>query len=132
VFFPRNVLTTDAPSPIRTRPWTNILLEPTTIAPTTASPSTSAPTTVSPTTMAPSTQAPTTHQHHHHSIAQEIEIDTSVILGFVMVIVVALLYRKRRKLSGYLLRLVRDYFTAYSYYWIFTSGGIAVVVEFFV
>jgi len=49
----------------------------------------------------------TTNHHHHHSKKQELEIDSSVVMAFVLCCVLAILYRKRRKLPGYWLQVVR-------------------------
>lgn len=97
------------------------------LAPTTLSPTTMTPTTIAPSsggnhtdnnsrTPAPSTSnsnstptvAPTIHpttHHHHHSKKQELEIDSSVVVGFVMCVLLALMYRKRGKLPDYVLKL---------------------------
>ncbi|CAB9514961.1 Glycosyl hydrolase family 92 [Seminavis robusta] len=106
--------TTEAPSTAAPTTATPTTIAPTTIKPTTAAPTTIAPTTIAPTTIAPTTLAPSTLSpsttppaptHHHHSKAREIEIDSTAVIGFVLVCLLALLYRKRRKLPGYLLQI---------------------------
>lgn len=77
----------------------------TTVVPTFAP--TLSPTTLQPTT-APTKQPhpnPPPPHHKHHSKIHELEVDSSVILGFLACCALALLYKKRKKLHGYLLRL---------------------------
>ena len=84
-------------------------LSPTSLAPTTLSPTTLSPTTITPTdnsTTAAPTAHPTTTPHHHHTKKQELEIDSGVIAGFVICVVLALMYRKRKRLPDYFLKLV--------------------------
>ena len=53
------------------------------------------------------TAHPTESHRHHHSPQQQWEIDSSVVGCFLLCVGAALLYRKRKRLPDYFLKMVR-------------------------